>query len=53
MLVLSRRENEKIVFPTLGITVQVCGINRTTARIGIDAPPSVPILREETWQLSQ
>jgi carbon storage regulator CsrA len=47
MLVLSRRENEKIVFPTLGITVQVCGINRTTTRIGIDAPPSVPILREE------
>jgi len=47
MLVLSRRENEKIVFPTLGITVQVCGINRTTTRIGIDAPPSVPIMREE------
>lgn len=47
MLVLSRRENEKIVFPTLGITVQVCGISRTTTRIGIDAPPSVPIMREE------
>lgn len=47
MLVLSRRPNEKIVFPTLGITVEVCSINRNVVRVGIDAPPDVPILRKE------
>lgn len=47
MLVLSRRPNEKIVFPTLGVTVEVCSINRNVVRVGIDAPPSVPILRKE------
>jgi len=47
MLVLSRRENEKIVFPSLGVTVQVCGINKRAVRIGIEAPASVPIMREE------
>lgn len=47
MLVLSRRPNEKIVFPTLGITVEVCSINRNVVRVGIDAPSDVPILRKE------
>jgi carbon storage regulator CsrA len=47
MLVLSRRPNEKIVFPTLGITVEVCSVNRNVVRLGIDAPPSVPIMRKE------
>jgi len=47
MLVLSRRPNEKIVFPTLGITVEVCSINRNVVRVGIAAPPDVPILRKE------
>jgi carbon storage regulator CsrA len=47
MLVLSRRPNEKIVFPTLGITVEVCSINRNVVRVGIDAPPDVPIMRKE------
>lgn len=47
MLVLSRRPNEKIVFPTLGVTVEVCSVNRNVVRLGIDAPPSVPILRKE------
>ncbi|MHB1424207.1 MAG: response regulator [Gemmataceae bacterium] len=47
MLVLSRRSNEKIVFPSLGITLEVCSVNRNIVRIGIDAPPSVPILRNE------
>lgn len=47
MLVLSRRPNEKIVFPTLGVTVEVCSVKRNVVRIGIDAPPSIPILRKE------
>lgn len=47
MLVLSRRAHEKIVFPTLGITLEVCCINKNAVRLGIDAPPSIPILRQE------
>ena len=47
MLVLARRLNEKIVLPGLGITVQVVAIKGGTVRIGINAPPDVPIQREE------
>lgn len=47
MLVLSRRPNEKIVFPTLGISVKVTNVTRNVVRLGIEAPPSVPIAREE------
>jgi carbon storage regulator CsrA len=47
MLVLSRRPNEKIVFPGLGITVQVAEIKGSQVRLGIEAPPEVKVLREE------
>jgi carbon storage regulator CsrA len=47
MLVLSRKPQEKIVLPTLGVTVQVLGIRPGVVRLGIDAPPEVPILRAE------
>jgi carbon storage regulator CsrA len=47
MLVLSRRTNEKIVFPSLGITVSVESIDSNRVRIGIDAPPEIPVLRDE------
>jgi carbon storage regulator CsrA len=47
MLVLSRRAGESIVFPTLGVTVHLTKINGRVARIGIDAPPGVRVLREE------
>lgn len=53
MLVLSRRPKEKIVFPTLGVTIEVCSVNRNVARLGIDAPPSVPILRKELADSSE
>ncbi len=46
MLVLSRKLKEKIVLPTLNITVQVVEIKRGVVRLGIDAPPEVPVLRE-------
>ena len=47
MLVLSRRPNEKIVFPSIGITVEVFRIQGNVVRLGIEAPPSVPVYRGE------
>jgi carbon storage regulator CsrA len=47
MLVLSRKANQKVYFPTLGTTVQVLEIRGGVVRIGIDAPPEVPVRRAE------
>lgn len=47
MLVLSRRPNEKIVFPATHTSVQVVSIKPGVVRLGIDAPPDVQVLREE------
>lgn len=47
MLVVTRRETEKIAFPALGITVHLLRISRKSARVGIDAPPEIKILRDE------
>ena len=47
MLVLSRRLNEKVLFPNLGITIQIIRVAGKAVRIGIDAPPDIPVLREE------
>ena len=49
MLVLSRKQNEKVVFPGIGATVQVVAIKGSTVRLGIDAPPEVEVWREELW----
>ena len=38
MLVLSRREDEKLVFPNLGITITIAKICGTSVRVGVDAP---------------
>ena len=54
MLVLSRRANEKIVFPNLGITVDVLSIKGNSARLGIEAPANVTVMRDELLaQLSE
>lgn len=47
MLVLSRRNNEKIDFPSLGISVEVVRINGSTVRLGVSAPKEVQVLRHE------
>ena len=46
-LVLSRHENESIVFPDLGITITVVRINGDKARLAIEAPKEVVIHRKE------
>ena len=47
MLVLSRKLNERLVFPAFGTIVQVLGVRSNSVRLGIDAPPDVEVLREE------
>ena len=47
MLVMSRRKDEKIVFPGIGITITLVNVRGNTARIGIDAPREITILRDE------
>ncbi|MHC5541583.1 carbon storage regulator CsrA [Singulisphaera rosea] len=46
MLVLSRKLNEKIIIDG-NITVTVLGIRGNQIRLGIEAPSSVGIVREE------
>ncbi len=50
MLVLSRRQDDKIVFPNLGITVEILKIAGRSVRVGIDAPADVRVLRHELAQ---
>jgi len=47
VLVLSRRESEKLLFPSLGISVEVLKIQGRKTRIGINAPADIPVLRHE------
>ena len=47
MLVLSRRPHQSILFPTLGISVQVLSVAGQLVRVGVEAPRSLPVLREE------
>lgn len=47
MLVLSRRLNEKILFPTFQAAVQVVAVKPGLVRLGIIAPADVPVVREE------
>jgi carbon storage regulator CsrA len=47
MLVLSRKENEKVLFPNLGIALQVLRVAGGKVRIGIEAPTDVSVVRFE------
>ena len=47
MLVLSRKTNQKVVFPNLGVTVAVIGVQGGRVKLGIDAPSDIQILRDE------
>jgi carbon storage regulator len=50
MLVLSRKCGEKIVIPQQNITLTVLEIRGDRIRLGITAPPEVPVHRQEIWQ---
>src|SRR5437764_4894232 len=47
MLVLSRKEDEKILFPNLGIAMQILRVGGGKVRLGIEAPNSVSVVRHE------
>ncbi len=47
MLVLSRKENQTIRFPHLGVSVEILRVEGNRVRVGIDAPKDVRILRGE------
>lgn len=47
MLVLSRRAEQQLVFPNLGITVKVLQIRGRLVKIGIEAPQDIKVLRLE------
>ena len=47
MLVVSRNENDRIVFPQLGISVEVIQVSRTKVKLGVEAPRSIRVLRHE------
>ncbi|MEN1679144.1 MAG: response regulator [Planctomycetota bacterium] len=47
MLVLSRREDDRILFPGLGISIHILRIAGNKIRVGVDAPPEVKVLRHE------
>lgn len=49
MLVLSRQRDEKIVIGD-GIVITVVDIRGDKVRLGIDAPSSLPIHREEVYR---
>jgi carbon storage regulator CsrA len=47
VLVLSRRPNEKILFPAQHIAIQIVSIKSGLVRLGIEAPRDVTVLRQE------
>lgn len=49
MLILTRRENETVELPDLGIQIVVARINGDAVRVGINAPRDVRVYRGEVW----
>lgn len=47
MLVLTRRAEETLVFPNLGITLSVLRVTGKVVKLGVEAPPDVKVLRSE------
>jgi carbon storage regulator CsrA len=47
MLVLSRKPDETITFPTINAAVRVLSVKSGVVRLGVEAPPEVTILRGE------
>jgi carbon storage regulator len=48
MLMMTRRAGQKIVVGD-DITIEVVEVSGNTVRLGVNAPRSVPVYREEIW----
>lgn len=48
MLIITRKPGERIMLGD-DVTIEVLEITGSTVRIGIAAPRSVPVYREEIW----
>ncbi len=52
MLVLSRRAQQQISFPNLGVTLSILQVRGQIVKVGIEAPPEVTIKRQEVLERS-
>jgi carbon storage regulator len=50
MLVLGRKLGERIVVPDCELTITVVAIDGGTVRLGITAPATIAVHREEVWR---
>jgi carbon storage regulator len=48
MLMMTRRAGQKIVLGE-DITIEIVEVAGNTVRVGVEAPRSVPVYREEIW----
>src|SRR5688572_14674104 len=53
MLVLSRGHNDKVIFPSLGISVEILRVAGQKVRLGIEAPEEIPVHRHEVCERTQ
>jgi carbon storage regulator len=49
VLIITRRAGEKIMFGD-DVIVEVVEVSGSSVRLGIQAPRSLPVYREEIWQ---
>lgn len=47
MLVLTLKENEKVIVPIIGITITLVKVKGNRCRIGFEAPQSIKFLRSK------
>lgn len=53
MLVMSRKNGQRIVFPHLGVAVNILAIKGNIVKVGIDAPRDIKVLRDELVEADQ
>jgi carbon storage regulator len=49
VLIITRRPGEKIMLGD-DVVIEVIEVSGSSVRVGIDAPKSVPVYREEIWR---
>ncbi len=47
MLVLSRKEDQSIIFPNLGISIEIVRVQGNKVSVGVEAPKAIRIVRGE------